>query len=306
MIEYAYRVADFPFVVRAPRAADLGALLPSFAPFRCRPGSAPLFVCTLRPEPLPWQPPAGPVLDESDTDLGHTRLSLLPGGYRVDLSYGRSGQVHMLCAAADFTRAEASVRWTDPAAGAALSSLLRIVFAQAVLPRGAVSLHASAVCRDGRAYLFMGRSGTGKSTHARQWLAALSGTYLLNDDNPTVRLHDDRPWAYGTPWSGKTPCYRNQRCLLGGVARLRQAAVNRYEPLAGADAFVALFPGSSVITTDARLHSALCGTLSRLAESVPVGRLSCRPDAEAARLCWDAFQETTSSKNQITNPIQAQ
>ena len=40
MIEYAYRVADFPFVVRAPRAADLGALLPSFAPFRCRPGSA--------------------------------------------------------------------------------------------------------------------------------------------------------------------------------------------------------------------------------------------------------------------------
>lgn len=293
MIEYAYRVADFPFVVRAPRAADLGALLPSFAPFRCRPGSAPLFVCTLRPEPLPWQPPAGPVLDESDTDLGRTRLSLLPGGYRVDLSYGRSGQVHMLCAAADFTRAEASVRWTDPAAGAALSSLLRIVFAQAVLPRGAVSLHASAVCRDGRAYLFMGRSGTGKSTHARQWLAALSGTYLLNDDNPTVRLHDGRPWAYGTPWSGKTPCYRNQRCLLGGVARLRQAAVNRYEPLAGADAFVALFPGSSVITTDARLHGALCGTLSRLAESVPVGRLSCRPDAAAARLCWKAFNETT-------------
>lgn len=62
--------------------------------------------------------------------------------------------------------------------------MLRILYAQAALGRDAVSVHASCASLKGRGYLFLGKSGTGKSTHSRQWLEAFPDCRLLNDDNP--------------------------------------------------------------------------------------------------------------------------
>ncbi len=293
MAHHIYSVGGLEFSVCLPADADADALLPSFRPFR-RPAATavPLFVLAVCATPQQLRPAAGTLLDELDNDMGHTRLSVVPDGYRIDLHYAAAGCVHTMVTSPDFTRALVALNWSDPAAGLVLGSLLRIVYSQAALLHGAVSIHAAAVHRDGRAYLFMGRSGTGKSTHARQWLATLPGATLLNDDNPVVRLVDGRPWAYGSPWSGKTPCYRDEQYPVGGIVRLVQSPVNRYEPLAGTAAFVALYPGCSVITTEAPLHDALCATLSRLADSVPLGQLFCRPEPAAALLCWNAFNET--------------
>ena len=63
---------------------------------------------------------------------------------------------------------------------------------------------------EARGYLFLGHSGTGKSTHARQWLAAFDDAWLLNDDNPILRVMEDgEVRVYGSPWSGKTHFYNN-------------------------------------------------------------------------------------------------
>ena len=57
--------------------------------------------------------------------------------------------------------------------------------------------------------MLLGKSGTGKSTHSRLWLKYIPDTKLLNDDNPAVRIMDNNTiMIYGTPWSGKTPCYK--------------------------------------------------------------------------------------------------
>ena len=63
----------------------------------------------------------------------------------------------------------------------------------------------------------MGKSGTGKSTHSRLWLENVPGATLLNDDNPIVRLTLVGAIVYGSPWSGKTPCYKNESAPLAGV-----------------------------------------------------------------------------------------
>ena len=39
--------------------------------------------------------------------------------------------------------------------------------------------------------MFLGPSGTGKSTHARLWLQYIDSTELVNDDNPVVRIYQD-------------------------------------------------------------------------------------------------------------------
>ena len=163
--------------------------------------------------------------------------------------------------------------------------MLRIAYAQAVLPFGAVSMHASVVVSDAKAFMFMGKSGTGKSTHSRLWLENVPGATLLNDDNPIVRLTGEGAIVYGSPWSGKTPCYKNESAPLAGVIRLRQAPANRFEPMEDIAAFSLLLPGCSVLRQDKKLHEALCMTLVGMAETVCVAQMNCLPDKDAALIC---------------------
>ncbi len=188
---------------------------------------------------------------------------------------------------ADFTNITASIAPDAPDSGLILTSMLRIAFAQAVLMRDGISIHASAVAVDGKAWLFLGKSGTGKSTHARLWLRNIPGSRLLNDDNPAVRLVDGKAIAFGTPWSGKTPCYRNESYPVGGIVRLVQSDADIFTRKDEVAALVTLLPSCSVVHSDAALQSRLCDTLARLIELVPVGELKCLPDNESAIICYN-------------------
>ena len=284
--EYRFRVAGFTFVAALPSAVGIDALLPSFRPFRESGDTEGEDIFRFSTaERLPDV--ARTLLEETDNDMGHLHLFSTEAGYRVELLH--DGHTHVMHVDSSFSAAEAQISWQDKKAGDAVSSMLRIAYSQAVILRDAVSIHAAAVCTGGHAYLFMGKSGTGKSTHAALWIKHIPGTQLLNDDNPTVRLIDGRAYACGTPWSGKTPCYRQLTFPIGGMVRLSQASENRFLPLEGADAFIAVYPGCSVISQDDRLCNMLYDTLATLAETVPTGALRCRPDREAALLCHDSL-----------------
>ena len=171
-----------------------------------------------------------------------------------------------------------------------IDSMLRILFAQAAVSRDALAVHASTVVADGFAYLFMGKSGTGKSTHSSLWIKTFPGVELLNDDNPILRLQPDGTVrVYGSPWSGKTPCYRNASAPVRAIVRLRQAPANEYRPLADIEAFTAILPGVSAITSDRALYNRAATTVIELTRRVSIGTLLCLPDAAAARLCFSSF-----------------
>lgn len=291
--EYYFRVAGFPFRLCLPGQVDVESLLPSFRPFRCGPpvGEPLLFTLHTLVQPPAYSRERAVLLDEMTSDMGFTRLWQTEDAYRIEVSRRPQSPVHCLRADRQFSSIGAFLHWEDPFAGASLCSLVRMAFAQAVLFRQAVSIHASVVVHDGRACLFMGKSGTGKSTHASLWLKHIPGSRLLNDDNPVIRLEEGRPVAYGTPWSGKTPCYINRKAPVQGMVRLRQAGANRFFPQTDAEAFMAMLPGCSAIRQDADLYNALCDTLVEWAERVRVGVLECLPDAEAARLCRDRLYE---------------
>ena len=300
--EYWYRIADFPFALHLPAEVETNRLLPSFRPFAAEKPVAgkPLFDFLTLPRPRTAAPHgSGCLLDELQNDMGHIRLYTDPEGYRVEISSGICPITHSMQVSPAFDSAKAAIFWEDPQAGLMLSSLLRIVYAQALLRQASVSIHASAVYRQGKAYLFMGKSGTGKSTHAALWLRHLPDTRLLNDDNPVIRLKDGDAIAYGSPWSGKTPCYKNLAFPVGGMVRLYQASVNRFTVQKNVDAFITLYPGCSVISNNALLSDGLFDTLAQLAEKVPVGIMECLPNKEAALLCCHELKHNTMNKTQI-------
>lgn len=294
--EYFFKVAGFLFSVVLPRGWNVEELLPSFRPFRCAgcTGSRLLFRLLVTTQPLASDAEPAELLNESCNDLGHVCLLRHLGGYRVEVDYGNADWVHVMTTEFCFDNGTAFLHSEDPFVGTVLSSMLRILFAQAVLGRDGVSIHASCVALKGKSYLFLGKSGTGKSTHARQWMEAFPDSSLLNDDNPVLRMKDGRVMAYGTPWSGKTPCYKSERYPVAGIVRLQQAKANRFTSLIETDTFAALLPSCSVIRQDARLQDALYRTLIQIAEHVPVGQMECLPTREAAWLCFESLYVSNS------------
>ena len=281
-----YTVADFCFAVALAGDRDPDRYLASFAAFKSGdcPENEKLFELS-EDGALRERVDEAEFIEEDRNDMGHTMLYRIPGGYRIEFRYADCQKPHVLETDRGFVKVKALIRWEDRYVSTALVSMLRVAFAQAVLPYDAISVHSSVVVNDGRAFLFMGKSGTGKSTHSALWLRYIEGTQLLNDDNPIVRIIGGEPVVYGSPWSGKTPCYRNESAPVAAMVRLKQGPRNRFEPLEDIAAFGALLPGCSVLRQDGRLHDMLCMTLTALIETVCVGGMECLPDKEAAEVC---------------------
>lgn len=175
---------------------------------------------------------------------------------------------------------------------AALDNALMVLFAMASSVRSTALFHSAVVSYQGKGYMFLGRSGTGKSTHASLWRRYIEGTELMNDDNPAVRIRPDgTAMVYGTPWSGKTPCYRNVSCPVGGIVLLSQAPYNEIKRLKGIEAYAAVMPSISGKRWDRSIADGLHETENELAGKVPVWHLDCLPDEAAAQLCKKSITE---------------
>ena len=179
-------------------------------------------------------------------------------------------------------------------------SLLRfglwMMFGLAISGLYAAAVHSSVIVKDGRAVMFLGESGTGKSTHTRLWRENIEGAWLLNDDSPIVRIVDGRAVVYGSAWSGKTHCYVDECYPIAGIVRLSQAPHNRMRQLNLLEAFGAIYPSCPPsFAYDERLQDNICELLSALLGRVRVWHLECLPDAAAARLSYGTIFETAES-----------
>ena len=172
-----------------------------------------------------------------------------------------------------------------------INNALMVMYALATANLQTALFHSSVVCCAGYGYMFLGKSGTGKSTHSSLWLKNISGTELINDDNPVVRRMPDGFYVFGSPWSGKTPCYRNVRYPLGGVVQLSQAPYNKIQRLKPLAAYAALVPSISGKRWDKEVAEGLHETEDMMAGEVAVWHLECLPDADAAKVCSETIRK---------------
>ena len=137
------------------------------------------------------------------------------------------------------------------------------------------------------AYLFLGHSGTGKSTHARQWLQTFPDSWLLNDDNPILRVMDDgEVRVYGSPWSGKTPCYNNASARVGGIVMLSQAPHNKIRTLSLPEAYAYILSSASGLKMDSHMADFMYESIKHVITHVKCFHLECLPNTEAAEVCF--------------------
>ena len=97
-------------------------------------------------------------------------------------------------------------------------------------------------------------------------------------------------YVFGSPWSGKTPCYRNVSYPIGAIVELSQAPYNKIVRLRPLAAYAALVPSISGKRWDRQVAEGLHQTEDLLAGEVPVWHLECLPDADAARVCRESVE----------------
>ena len=163
-------------------------------------------------------------------------------------------------------------------------------FHWALLWHDGLMLHASAVALEGRAYLFSGPCGRGKSTHTRLWRSVFGErAQVFNDDKPALRRLDGRWYAYGTPWCGKDGINLNQKWPLGGICFLEQAQENRIRRLSAAEA-LPLVLAQTTYRLQPQSMELLLASLDKLLCEVPVFLLENRPEEAAARLSFETMR----------------
>jgi len=167
---------------------------------------------------------------------------------------------------------------------------LWMAMAFAGIPKQTAALHASVIVYNDQAILFLGESGTGKSTHTALWLKHIPGCSLLNDDSPIVRIEvnekmEPTPFVYGSPWSGKGRCYLSQRYPVAAIVRLTQHKTNQVALLNKLGAFGALLPSfPPAFQRDDYFEGEICRIISAIIKTTPVFHFLCLPDKDAAEM----------------------
>lgn len=199
--------------------------------------------------------------------------------------YEFGAELAVMQCSSDYRQAE--LRMDTNLCKAAIDTSLMLLFALTTANQGILLFHSSTVVWKGKAYMFLGKSGTGKSTHSCLWLKHIAGTHLLNDDNPVVRIDaDGKPIVCGSPWSGKTPCYRNEEYPLGAIVQLQQAPKNQIFKSSVLEAYAALTASISSKRWEKDLANGIHASVEAILQQRPIYLLKCLPDQNAAQLCW--------------------
>ena len=164
-------------------------------------------------------------------------------------------------------------------------------FAEFLFDKGTLLFHGSAIAVDGEGYLFTAHSGTGKSTHTRLWMQSFGNrAVMVNDDKPFLQLDGDRVWLYGSPWSGKHGLDCNIQVPLKGICILERGPENRIWQVSSEEALPMLqkqaYQPLNPVKTDAFL-----ALVEQLSQTVPLWKMACNKNPEAAHIAFDAMHK---------------
>ncbi len=163
-----------------------------------------------------------------------------------------------------------------------IDCVLRIVHTLLLANEGGFLLHAAGVVRNGKAFLFSGVSGAGKTTIAG---LAPADAALLTDEISYVVKKSGQYFAFGTPFAGELARIgENVRAPIAEVYLLAQGNENKIEPMDSAVAANCLLRNTLFFAEDPCLVKTVFQSVCEFVGKVPVRRLTFLPDARVWEL----------------------
>lgn len=276
------RVGGVTLAVRAARPTPALAL-----PKRCRafvPVRGADIALRLEPCPPPLSAPSDLLFDSGGTWRVYRRGRGLIYVFRPPMGEGPPARA----VAIDGPRRRGTLYLPASSAsrspGFALSYPLdELLFQHHIARARGLVVHACGIASGGRAVLFCGRSGAGKTTTARLFRRHHPEALVLSDDRIVLRRHGSGWRAFGTPWHGSGRFASPASRPLAAVVFLEQGRATRLRPLPVAQVAARLFAQSFPPLWESEGTARVLETASRVAQAVPGYVLRFRPDRSAVR-----------------------
>lgn len=147
-------------------------------------------------------------------------------------------------------------------------------------------IHGACIAYKNNGYLFIAPSGTGKTTHINLWLKHLNDVTVINGDKPIIRLIDNVPIVYGTPWMGKER-YGNNACTrLKSIIILKQDSLDKIDKVNKKDYINEIF-NQIYMPDDKNTLLETMDLVDRVFNNVDVYSMSCTMNDSAFKTCYE-------------------
>ena len=154
--------------------------------------------------------------------------------------------------------------------------------------KGLYAIHSASLLYQGKAWLFSGHSGAGKSTHTNLWNGQFD-TPVLNGDLNLVGEQDGNLLVYGIPWCGTSGICTKETYPLGGIVLLAQDAQNHLETLTQTEKTLRVMQRMiSPVWLPEQLDRNL-KFAGKIAAQIPVCSYRCTKEPEAAAYLKENF-----------------
>lgn len=287
--DLTFCIADSYLRVLFLDTVDGRYFLETYAPFYVKNTSEPLMFTMTVGDGLVDLSPSGKEVGQFDCGGNNHGVYLLPnGGYKIIISNLAGDPACAFVTNTNFSDCQISLFGNHANRAFGLNNAMMVAFAFSGAHHQILLMHSSVALHEGYGYLFLGKSGTGKSTHNDLWNKYIPSTEILNDDNPAIRVVEGESRVYGTPWSGKRKFYRNLSAPIGAYVQLEQAPTNEIKKESKLQGFATILSSCSTMIWDKASYNAICDTVSMVASNVPVFHLKNRPEKEAAVMSYEA------------------
>ncbi len=162
-----------------------------------------------------------------------------------------------------------------------------------LVKHGVFLIHSAVVAVDGIAYVFMAKSGVGKSTHIRLWKEVFGErAVIVNGDKPLFSFEDNTLMVHGNPWQGKENDGKRISLPVGGLCFLEQGSENKIVPATDPEVADRIFH-QVLLPEDGEDLAIFMAMLERVLQTVPFYKLKCTMDRFAAVCAYEGMRKDT-------------
>jgi hypothetical protein len=174
------------------------------------------------------------------------------------------------------------VRSSNPIEG--VEYFLRVIYALLVFREGGLLIHGAGILHKGSAYLFIGHSGSGKTTIARY-----SMNNLVMNDDLIIIMSEQNGWrAYSTPfWNPDQVLPTSLNAPLSVIFKLIQDQTVYLELMSKAQSLAELVSNIPIVTADPSRNEKVLRECFNILSSIPSYKLHFLPDGSF----WDVIQD---------------
>lgn len=169
------------------------------------------------------------------------------------------------------------------------NALFEILFRNNIIFHDGIVLHASAIKWQDKAIVFSAPAGTGKTTQTNLWKQYMQAR-VLNGDRPAMRIIEDQVFIYGTPWSGSSPDFINEKAPAEAIVIVEQAQENKTISLNPIEAISRIMPRFFLPYNDKKMMDLAMKTIEKILQRVPVYLLRCKPDKGAVDALYSVIR----------------